>query len=596
MVQERPVRVERRLSAILVADVAGYSRLMGLDEAGTARILREHRAVTDALVKTHGGRIVKTTGDGLLIEFSSVVDAVECAVAMQAGIAERNDGVPQDRRMLFRIGINLGDILIEGDDILGDGVNIAARLEGIAKPGGICISASAHDQVRGKVAVEFTDLGEQEFKNIARPVRAYAVVLDGLGGGTLGGSTTPSPSSAPRLSIVVLPFVNIGGDPEQDYFVDGVTDSLTTDLSRISGSLVIARNTAFTFKGKAVDVKQLGRELNVRYVLEGSIQRGGGRLRVNVQLIDAKTGNHLWAERFQKPVTDLFDLQDEIVSRLANTLNGQLIEAEARRAESSLHPDAVDFYFQGIACFYKGISPEYLAQARGFFERALALDPRNIEALVGMAIVDANIGAIYAIDDRAVPFATAEVALIKVLSSAPRHALAHAYLGVVYMLTNRAGQGIAECERALALNPNLAVAHGFIGLAKILSGRAEETEAHVNEALRLSPRDDWAYLWMGAYVGGAKLHLGANEEAARWLQRSIDANRNMSLTHLFLAAAFAHLGRLAGARSAVQAGLALAPGFTITRFRGGAESDNPVFLKQQERICEGMRLAGVPEG
>jgi TolB-like protein/class 3 adenylate cyclase len=594
MVQERPVRVERRLSAILAADVAGYSRLMGLDEVGTARILREHRVVADALVAKHGGRIVKTTGDGILLEFPSVVDAVECAVAVQAGMAERNDGVPEDRRMLFRIGINLGDILIQGDDILGDGVNIAARLEGIAKPGGICISASAHDQVRGKVAVEFTDLGEQELKNIARPVRAYAVVLDGLGTGTLGGSTTPSPSSAPRLSIVVLPFVNIGGDPEQDYFVDGVTDSLTTDLSRISGSFVIARNTAFTFKGKAVDAKQLGRELNVRYVLEGSMQRGGDRLRVNVQLIDANTGNHLWAERFQKPVADLFDLQDEIVSRLANTLNAQLIEAEARRAESSLHPDAVDFYFQGIACFHKGIIPEYLTQARGFFDRALALDPRNIEALVGMAIVDANI-AVYAIDDRAVHLAAAEVALIKALSSAPRHALAHAYLGVVYMFTNRAAQGIAECERALALNPNLATAHGYIGFAKILSGRAEETEAHVNEALRLSPRDEWAYIWM-LYVGGAKLQLGADEEAAPWLQRSIDANRNMSVTHLLLASAFAHLGRLADARSAVQAGLALAPGYTITHFRGLAESDNPILLKQRERVCEGMRLAGVPEG
>jgi TolB-like protein/class 3 adenylate cyclase len=595
MVQERPVRVERRLSAILAADVAGYSRLMGLDEAGTARILREHRAVTDALVTKHGGRIVKTTGDGVLLEFPSVVDAVECAVAVQAVMAERNEGIPEDRRMLYRIGINLGDILIEGDDILGDGVNIAARLEGIATPGGICISGSAHDQVRGKVAVEFTDLGEQELKNIARPVRAYAVVLDGLGAGTQGGSTTPSPSSAPRLSIVVLPFVNFGGDPEQDYFADGVTDSLTTDLSRISGSFVIARNTAFTFKGKAVDVKQIGRELNVRYVLEGSIQRDGGRLRVNVQLIDAKTGNHLWAERFQKPVTDLFDLQDEIVSRLANTMNCQLIEAEARRAESSLHPDAVDFYFQGIASFYKGITPEYLAQARGFFERALALDPRNIEALVGMAIVDANI-AIYVIDDRAVYLAAAEAALIKAFSSAPRHALAHAYLSIVYMFTNRAAQGIAECERALALNPNLATAHGFIGFAKILSGRAGETEAHVNEALRLSPRDDWAYLWMGPYLGGAKLGLGADEEAARWLQRSLEANRNMPITHLMLASAFAHLGRLADARSAVQAGLALAPGYTITLFRKIAESDNPVFLEGLERICEGMRLAGVPEG
>ena len=317
MEQEQPARVGRRFAAIVAADVAGYSRLMGLDEVGTARTLREHRKVTDALVAKHGGRLVKTTGDGVLLEFPSVVDAVECAVAVQAVMAQRNEGVPQDRRMLFRIGINLGDILIEGDDILGDGVNIAARLEGIAEPGGICISSSAYDQVRGKVAVEFTDLGEQTLKNIARPIRAYAV---GLSANVLD-RAAPLPSSAPHLSIVVLPFANIGGDPEQEYFVDGVTESLTTDLSRISGAFVIARNTAFTFKGKAVDVKKLGRELNVRYVLEGSVQRGGNRLRVNVQLIDAETGNHLWAERFDKPVADLFDMQDEIVSRLANALD-----------------------------------------------------------------------------------------------------------------------------------------------------------------------------------------------------------------------------------------------------------------------------------
>jgi TolB-like protein/class 3 adenylate cyclase len=314
MVQQPSTRVGRRLSAILAADVAGYSRLMGLDEVGTARVLREHRAVSDAIVAKYGGRIVKTTGDGVLIEFPSVVDAVECAVAVQAVIAERNEGIPQDRRMQFRVGINLGDILIEGDDILGDGVNVAARLEGIAEPGGICISSSAHDQVRDKLELRFIDLGEQTLKNIARPIRAYAVVRDGLGAG--GSSITPSPAAAPHLSIVVLPFANMGGDPEQDYFVDGVTESLTTDLSRVNGAFVIARNTAFTFKGRPIDVKKLGRELNVRYVLEGSVQRAGNRLRVNVQLVDAETGNHLWAERFDKPVADLFDMQDEIVSRL----------------------------------------------------------------------------------------------------------------------------------------------------------------------------------------------------------------------------------------------------------------------------------------
>src|SRR3974390_2743701 len=364
--------VQRRLAAILAADVAGYSRLMGADEVGTVRTLREHRKVTDALVAKHGGRLVKTTGDGVLLEFPSVVNAVECAVAVQAVMAERNEGVPEDRRMLYRIGINLGDILIEGDDILGDGVNVAARLEGIAEPGGICISSSAYDQVSGKVAVEFTDLGEQTLKNIARPIRAYAV---GLNANT--DRAVPASPAARHLSIVVLPFANIGGDPEQEYFVDGVTESLTTDLSLINGAFVIARNTAFTFKGKAVDVKKLGHELSVRYVLEGSVQRGGNRLRVNVQLIDAETSNHLWAERFDKPVADLFDMQDEIVSRLANTLDAELVAAEARRARHSLRPDTMDLVFQGRAWFNKGVTPDYMAQARGFFGQAMALDPGN---------------------------------------------------------------------------------------------------------------------------------------------------------------------------------------------------------------------------
>jgi TolB-like protein/class 3 adenylate cyclase/tetratricopeptide (TPR) repeat protein len=591
MVQEHPSRIGRRLSAIMSADVAGYSRLMGLDETGTARILREHRVVADAIVAKHGGRIVTTTGDGMLIEFPSVVDAVECAVAVQAVMAERNDGIPQDKRMLFRVGINLGDILIEGDDILGDGVNIAARLEGIAAPGGICISGSAHDQVRGKVAVEFTDLGEQELKNIARPVRAYAVVGDGLGGWIQPDSTTPSRSSAPRLSIVVLPFANIGGDAE--YFVDGVTESLTTDLSRIAGSFVIARNTAFTFKGKAVDVKQIGRELNVRYVLEGSVQRGGNRLRVNVQLIDAENGNHLWAERFDKPVADLFDMQDEIVSRLANTLDAQLIAAEARRAGGLLHPNSMDLYFQGRACWNKGATLEYLAQARGYFERAMALDPGNIEALVGTAQVEIALCAAVLTDGRIARLAVDEGALIKALSIVPNHAVAHLALGIVQILTNRAARGIAECERALALDRNLAAAHAFIGYAKLALGRAEETEAHILEALRISPRDILAYQWM-MIAGNAKL-LNSDVDAAAWFRRCLEANRNFPLAHFLLAAALALLGEPDQARAAAKAGSALNPGFTIHTYRTNAVSDNPIYLAERERVLEGLRLAGVPE-
>jgi TolB-like protein/Flp pilus assembly protein TadD len=585
-------RVGRRLAAIVAADVAGYSRLMGLDEVGTARTLREHREITEAVVAEHGGRLVKTTGDGVLLEFPSVVDAVECAVAVQAVMVQRNDGIPQERRMLFRIGINLGDILIEGDDILGDGVNVAARLEGIAEPGGICISSSAYEQVRGKVPVDFTDLGEQTLKNIARPIRAYAV-----GPSENARQTDPPPSSAPHLSIVVLPFVNIGGDPEQEYFVDGVTESLTTDLSRINGVFVIARNTAFTFKGKAVDIKKLGRELEVRYVLEGSVQRGGNRLRVNVQLIDAETGNHLWAERFDKAIADLFDMQDEIVSRLANALDAELIAAEARRAERSPHPDAMDLVFQGSSWQNKGLTPDCMAQAHRFYEKAIVLDPENIEAMVGLARVDAVLGAAVMTDDWSARFASAEAALTKALSLAPNHAQAHATLGLVQMFTKRAAQGIAECEQALALDRNSARAHALIGLAKFLIGRGAETEAHANEALRLSPRDTLAHRWM-LHMGLAKAQLGADAEAVIWMRRSLDANRNYSATHFDLAAVLARLGKLDEARAAVNAGLALDPRFTIRRYRDVtyANSDNPTYRAGRERLIEGMRLAGVPEG
>jgi TolB-like protein/class 3 adenylate cyclase len=389
MVQERPVRVERRLSAILAADVAGYSRLMHNDEEATHAKLTA--LLTDAVapaIAEHGGRIVKNTGDGFLAEFPSAVEAVRAATQFQTRINDLTIGDGDDRRIAFRVGINIGDVIVEPHDIFGDGVNIAARLESIAEPGGICISSSAYDHVRGKVGIEFADLGEQNLKNIARPVRAYAVVREEPTLATHAERARPGAPSASRLSIVVLPFANLSGDPEQDYFVDGVTESLTTDLSRIGGMAVIARNSAFSYKGKAIDVRQVARELNVRYVLEGSVQRSGNRLRVNVQLIDAESGRHLWAERFEKPVAGLFDMQDEIVSRLAHPLGAQLVVAEARRGERSLNPDATDLNFQGLACLYKGATPEHLTQARGFFERALAIDPRSIRALVGVASIE----------------------------------------------------------------------------------------------------------------------------------------------------------------------------------------------------------------
>jgi TolB-like protein len=400
----------------------------------------------------------------------------------------------------------------------------------------------------------------------------------------------------PRLSLIVLPFANFGGDPEQEHFVDGVTESLTTDLSRIRGAYVVARNTAFTYKGKPLDANAIGRELNVRYVFEGSVQRGGTRMRVNVQLIDAETGNHLWAERFDKPLADLFDMQDEIVARLAGALNAQLAAAEARRAEQAPNPDSMDLYFQGLAWFNKGRTPDNVARARGLFDRALAADPDNIDALVGSARADVTEGALFFVTNPKAAFAAAEAKLTKALSSIPDHARAHAVLGLVDILTKRAAEGIAECEHALALDRNLATAHASIGAGKIFVGRAEETEAHIVEALRLSPRDSEAYTWM-ANAGVAKNRLGSYEQGVAWFRRAIEANRNHPVPYFALAPALAQLGRLDEARSAARAGLALNPAFTVSRAHAAwkAMSDDPTFLAQLEPILDGMRKAGVPE-
>ncbi|WP_375777927.1 adenylate/guanylate cyclase domain-containing protein [Bradyrhizobium sp. ma5] len=599
MVQERPFPVERRLSAILAADVAGYSRLMHDDEEPTHAKLTA--LLADAVVPAiaeHGGRIVKNTGDGFLAEFTSSVEAVRAAVQFQTRIKELSIHEKEDRRVSFRVGVNIGDVIVEAHDIFGDGVNIAARLEGIAEAGGICISSSAYDQVRGKVGVQFADLGDQNFKNIARPVRTYAVIWDELGLTTRSNRTESIALSPPRLSIVVLPFANLSGDPEQDYFVDGVTENLTTDLSRIGGLFVIARNSAFSYKGNTIDVRQVGRELNVRYVLGGSVQLSGKRLRVNVQLIDAESRKHLWAERFEKPVADLFDMQDEIVSRLANSLGAQLVVAEARTAERSPHPDAVDLFFQGTACFYKGPTLEHATRARSFFERALVIDPRGVGAiwaLIGMANVDLTVGADLLTDEGAALLSAAEANAIKALSISPNAAMARLILALVYINTNRAAQGIAECDQALALNRNLAYAHGAIGLAKLYMGCPTETEGHVFEALRLSPRDLVANRLM-RFVGVAKLHIGADTEAVSWLRRSIEANRTHAPAHFSLAAALGLLGALDEARTAAKAGFALNPSFTIRRLRVAKISDNPIYLAGQERLCEGMRIAGVPEG
>jgi TolB-like protein/class 3 adenylate cyclase len=589
---------QRKIAAILAADVVGYSRLVGADEDRILARLRALRSdLIDPTIALHHGRVVKRTGDGIIIEFRSVVDAVRCAIEVQTGLIERNAGLPPERRIEFRVGVHLGDVVEEVDgDLMGDGVNIAARLEGVCEPGAITLSEDAYRQVKGRLDLAAADLGPTQLKNIAEPIRVYSFEVGQLARAKPLPVSAPEKSVPPRLSMVVLPFANIGGDPEQEHFVDGVTESLTTDLSRIQSAVVIGRNTAFTYKGKPVDAKTIGRELNVRYVLHGSVQRGGNRMRVNVQLIEAETGAHLWAERFDKPLADLFDMQDEIVARLAGALNTELVAAEARRAEKATNPGTMDFYFQGLAWFNKGITPDNIAQAHGFFNVALSADPDYVDALVGSAGADIVEGALFFTTDRIAAFAAAEAKLTKVLSSVPDHARGHMWLGLVDIFTKRAAEGIAECEHALTLDRNLASARAVIGYGKIFIGRAGETEAHIAEVLRLSPRDTLAYIWM-SIAGDAKNHLGSWEQAVEWFRRAIEANRNYPTVYFNLAAALALLGRLDEAYSAVRAGLALNPAFSISRARAArtARSDNPTYLAQLEPIFDGLRKAGVPE-
>ena len=375
-----------------------------------------------------------------------------------------------------------------------------------------------------------------------------------------------------------------------------MTDSLTTDLSRIRGALVIGRSTAFTYKGKAVDVRQIGRELNVRYGLEGSVQRGGNRLRVNVQLLDAETASHIWADRFDKPVADLFDMQDEIVSRLANALGQELVRAEAGRAKRSATPNSMDHFFLGYALMMnKGETADIYDKARLHFDRALELDPDNVDALVARAWMDLALVGGWLCDDRRERLLSAEAYINKALKLRPDTPHAHCALGALRTFSNRAIQGIAACERALAIDRNLASAHGYIGMAKCFSGCSEETEAHILEALRISPRDELAWVWM-AIAGTAKFHLGRDEEALAWLNRSIELNPNSPVTRFCLAATLAHLDRLEEAREAARACLEINPSFTIARFRSQTNSDHPVYLAGRERMYEGLRKAGMPEG
>jgi TolB-like protein/class 3 adenylate cyclase len=626
--------MERRLAAVLAADVAGYSRLMGEDEEGTLRRLNAHRReLVDPTIAAHDGRIVKATGDGVLAEFASPVEAVRCGVDIQRSMVDRNAGTPDDKRILFRIGINLGDVIAEDGDLYGDGVNVAARLEALAAPGGLCISGMVRDLVHDKLDYDLQDLGPQAVKNIARPVHAYAMSPEAIGalpatapsprrvptarrhpvGRWLSGAAAAlaiavvvalwliarSPESPARLSIVVLPFANQSNDPEQEYVADGVTDDLTTDLSQISGSFVIARNSAFTYKGKEADPRQVGKDLGVRYVLTGSVQRTEGEVRVNTQLTDAESGKQLWADRFDYARGDLFKLQNDITGRIARALDLELVDAESRRSllERPNNPDAADLAMRGWSIFNKPRARENNVEARKLFEQAVGLDARDVQASVGLAVVDVNDVINDWCGQPEAQLQEADRLVAAALAIDPRHAYAYFVKSSILSEQERPVEAVAAAETAVSLNPNLAPAYAWIGVLQIRLGHADETVTYVQQALRLSPRDPLLANWL-SFIGRAQFYLGSDDAAIDSLLKAEVVNPRLSGIYLHLAAAYGLTNREAPARDALAQFEKLEPDTTIAKVKEETRkmSDNPTFLKQRERLYDGLRKAGMPEG
>jgi adenylate cyclase len=589
----------RRLAAILAADVAGYSRLMGADEEGTHERLKGHlRELVNPKIEDHRGRVVKNTGDGFLAEFASVVDAVRCAVEVQRGMAERNGGAPPEKRIEFRIGVNLGDVIVEEHDIFGDGVNVAARLEGIAEPGGICVSRVVRDQVRDRLDYAFEDMGEQQVKNIARPVRVYALRMESVAGvpsadASPTTSTSP-PFAAPRLSIVVLPFTNLSDDREQQYFADGITEDLTTDLSRIADMLVISRNTAFTYRGKSVDTKQIGRELGVRYVLEGSVRRSGSHVRVNVQLIDAATDTHLWAQHFDSSAADLFALQNEITSRIAIALHLELVGAEAAR--SLEHPDALDYTLQGRATWLKPRSRDVYAKAVDLFERALVLDAGSIEAQSWLATELASRALDGLTDTPAADIARAEELAAQAVTASPRNQHAHFAKGQVLRAQHRPQEAIPEYETVIAFNRNHVNALAAIGWCKLYTGSIEEVIPLLEQAIRLSPRDPNIGAWYNR-IGLVHLARSRIEEAILWFEKARSTNPVQSSVHAYLAACYALNGETdRAAAELAQARRLNRDGRYTSIARMGYQTMMPMVRELFEAtLLAGLRKAGMPE-
>jgi len=582
-------RVTRKLAAILAADMVGYSRLMEADETGTISRLKAHRKeLIDPAIDRHGGRIFHVAGDGLLAEFSSVVEAVQCAVEVQQEVAQREVGVPEDQRIRYRAGINLGDVVIEGDEIFGDGVNIAARLETLAEPGGIAVSDTVHEQAAGKVEVPFTDLGPREVKNIQKKVRAWTWSPD---------EAQSQRRSAPELpykpSIAVLPFVNLSADAEQEYFSDGITEDVITELSRFRSLFIIARNSSFAFKGQALGAKEISQKLGVQYVVEGSVRRAGKHVRITVQLIDAVSNAHLWAERYDRDFGDIFTVQDEVTRAIVTAIEPELLSTERQRARRKLPEslDAWDCYQRGLWHLYQYTAEDSI-KARDLFQRAIKLDPNFAppHAALGYALYYEVIEGLVSAPDnwlsRAIAAAKTAVALDE------RDSFGHMVLSRLLLVDGEYDASIAACNTAIELNPNDANAHYGQGLTFCFAGCPEAAIPKVEEALRLNPHDPgaWAFLWLKSH---AFTLLHRYDEALIWAKKAVQQPNATLWAFAGEAVVLAHLGRIDEARAALNQAISHKPDLCSHFFRSVLPWKDPRHL---EHYADGLRKAGLPEG